>query len=171
MLAAPQELTYEVNLTSNRRKRPVKWGCLSEIMAKDKAKILGLVLLIVTTCFAVTYLSIQTEIIGYKIDKIKQEINALQRENERLQLEITRLKSPERVAKVAVSRLGMIEPQTAQMCYVPGGNTERLAGMLAQKPLEEEVVIATTASQSLLYRLSQVLKQWLNPVRVAEAGG
>lgn len=170
MLAAPQELAYEAHLVNNRKALPERRSCERQ-KVKQKIKILGMVLLALVICFSMTFLAILTVTKGYKIASIKQEINTLQRENERLQLEVARLKAPERIATVATSRLGMAEPLAEQICYVPGDGNEKqkVAVQPVEKETEVEVVVA--APQSWLHALTQVLQQWLSPVRVARAGG
>lgn len=48
---------------------------------------------------------------GYALVKMRAEASQLARENDRLRLEIARLKSPQRIKAIAVSQLGMIVPE------------------------------------------------------------
>lgn len=171
MLAAlPQELAYEVKTANNSAPAP-KGRNLEKIQSKTKRKLALLVLLVLAAGFSMTFLATQTVIKGYQVENIKKEINTLQRENERLQLEVARLKTPERIAEVATVRLGMVEPQTSQFYYIPGSEQAQMATTATIEPLVKEIQVTDNSSRSWLLVLSQTLQQLLNPVRIAGAGG
>ncbi|MBP2644869.1 MAG: cell division protein FtsL family protein [Firmicutes bacterium] len=50
---------------------------------------------------------------GYDLVQMKKEAAKLEKENDLLQLEIAKLKSPQRIAKIATEELGMVRPSTA----------------------------------------------------------
>jgi cell division protein FtsL len=52
---------------------------------------------------------------GYRVVELKAELGALQGEGQRLDLEIARLSSPDRIEKEAVERLGMCAPGEVRM--------------------------------------------------------
>jgi cell division protein FtsL len=166
MLAAPpQELSCDINY----KLTPPGRSHQGVSKAVQKIKALALVLLALMLCFSMTFLAIMNVMKGYQITSIKQEINTLQRENERLQLEVARLRAPERIAAVATDQLGMAEPQAEQICYIPDNADTRQ--MVARQPVVPETKNVATAPQSWLQALSQVLQQWLSPERVAGARG
>ncbi|MBC7325123.1 MAG: septum formation initiator family protein [Moorella sp. (in: Bacteria)] len=136
--------------------------------ARQRVKLLGLVLLVIALAFGRTFLAVQMVIKGYQLEGLKQEISTLQRENERLQLEVARLKSPERVAAAATNRLGMVKPGTAQLYYVPG---KAVPGQQVQVAVEEPLIkgaaIAAPGRQTWLAALYRALQDWLQPVHIA----
>lgn len=48
---------------------------------------------------------------GYELVQLKGQVNKLDQDNERLKLDIAKLKSPERIQTIAVGKLGMTIPQ------------------------------------------------------------
>ncbi len=59
--------------------------------------------------------------VGYRIQQLKAERNALAREQDELRVRIARLTSPERLARVATEQLGMIRPIPGQVILVSLG--------------------------------------------------
>lgn len=172
MIAAPREAPYipgptigsKYSLQTRAVSRHRKTGA-------KKVILLSLVLLTVIIGLSLTFLSVQLVIKGYKIDSIKQELGTLQRENEQLQLEVARLKAPERVARVATARLGMVEPQTEQIYYVPDKAGNGKEAQVATAATAGTVVTSPApGGQSWWVALTQALHQWLGPGRPARAG-
>lgn len=169
MLAAPpQQLAWEENLARKRVEERSRTRARAPNRTRQKALLLGLVLLAIALAFGKTLLAVQLVIKGYELDALKQEISTMQRDNERLQLEVARLKAPERVAQVATTRLGMVEPVAGQLYYVPGkafpGQQVQVA---AEQPGGKGAEIATPARRSWLAALSRALQNWLQPVHLA----
>jgi len=169
MLAAPpQQLLYEGNLARQRVEESNQTHTRSQNRSRKKILLLGLVLLAIVLAFGKTFLAVQLVIKGYELDALKREITTMQRDNERLQLEVARLKAPERVAQVATTRLGMVEPGTGQLYYVPGkvapGQQVQVA---AREPEAEGMAIAIPERRSWLAILSRALENWLQPAHLA----
>jgi len=55
--------------------------------------------------------------IGYEISKANSERSQLIEKNRRLRLEFMRLKSPERIEKLAIGRLGLVRPSKRQIVH------------------------------------------------------
>jgi cell division protein FtsL len=55
---------------------------------------------------------------GYQIERLKTQRTALQRERDELEVKVSSLTSPERIARVAKDQLGMIPPQRGQVILV-----------------------------------------------------
>jgi cell division protein FtsL len=53
--------------------------------------------------------------VGYELSRLDQESTVLQRENDRLKLELATLKAPSRLEGIARSQLGMAPPTAAQI--------------------------------------------------------
>lgn len=49
---------------------------------------------------------------GYQLVQIKKELTVVDRSNEILKLEVARLKTPDRIQKIATEQLGLVLPQT-----------------------------------------------------------
>lgn len=76
--------------------------------------LLAAVLVVVS---AVAYVSQSTAAArtGYTILTLQQDIERLQVENARLVVSVTALKSPDRIARVALGELGMVTPRPQQL--------------------------------------------------------
>ncbi|MBP2651448.1 MAG: cell division protein FtsL [Firmicutes bacterium] len=113
---------------SNRRKRPQpNWQL--------RSKCLKLVAVAIMAAMVVTLHSEAMVRSGYSLVQMKKEAAKLEKENDLLRLEIAKLKSPERVAKIATSELGLVKPKNAYFAdgYAPGAAT------LAQEPAKSMV--------------------------------
>src|SRR5688572_19390958 len=60
--------------------------------------------------------------LGYQIERLKTQKVLLERERDQLQVKFSALTAPERIAKVATEKLGLIPPQQGQvlMVHQPG---------------------------------------------------
>ena len=76
--------------------------------------------------------------VGYQVERLKTQKVLLERERDQLQVKFSALTAPERIAKVATEKLGLVPPQQGQVLMVrqPG---EALSPSL---PLVEEVRLA-----------------------------
>jgi cell division protein FtsL len=76
--------------------------------------------------------------LGYHIERLKAEKILLERERDQLQVKFSALTAPERIAKVATEKLGMVPPQQGQVLIV---HPQRVL-----PPPVEQVRIARTMS-------------------------
>jgi len=60
--------------------------------------------------------------LGYQIERLKTQKVLLERERDELQVKFSTLTAPERIAKVATEKLGLVPPQQGQvlMVHLPG---------------------------------------------------
>lgn len=60
--------------------------------------------------------------LGYQIERLKTQKILLERERDQLQVKYSALTAPERIAKVATEKLGLVPPQQGQvlMVHLPG---------------------------------------------------
>ena len=60
--------------------------------------------------------------LGYQIERLKTQKVLLERERDQLQVKFSALTAPERIAKVATEKLGLVPPQQGQvlMVHQPG---------------------------------------------------
>ncbi len=56
--------------------------------------------------------------VGYQIERLKHDKVLLERERDELQVKISALSAPSRIAKVASEKLGMVLPQQGQVIMV-----------------------------------------------------
>ena len=66
-----------------------------------------------------TWCRVQTIETGYEISKETQRRQDLINFQNNLKIELARLKSPERIAKIAKNQLGLITPTPEQMIIIP----------------------------------------------------
>lgn len=68
--------------------------------------------------FVFVWERVDTVRLGYQIERSKAQKLLLERERDQLQVRFSSLTSPERIAKVATERLGMVLPQHGQVVTV-----------------------------------------------------
>jgi len=56
--------------------------------------------------------------VGYRIEQLKTQKIALQREQDELRVKVSVLTAPERIARTATEKLGMVPPQPGQVVMV-----------------------------------------------------
>ena len=56
--------------------------------------------------------------VGYRIEQLKTQKVALQREQDELRVKVSALMAPERIARAATEKLGMFPPQPGQVVMV-----------------------------------------------------
>jgi cell division protein FtsL len=56
--------------------------------------------------------------VGYQIERLKAQKILLERERDQLQVKFSALSAPERIAKVATEKLGLVPPQQGQVFMV-----------------------------------------------------
>lgn len=56
--------------------------------------------------------------LGYQVERLKTQKTLLERERDQLQVKYSALTAPERIAKVATEKLGLIPPQQGQVFMV-----------------------------------------------------
>jgi cell division protein FtsL len=56
--------------------------------------------------------------VGYEVQQLKAKHRTLERVNDELKVKVSALTSPERIARLATERLGMVRPQPGQVVLV-----------------------------------------------------
>jgi cell division protein FtsL len=72
--------------------------------------------------------------VGYQIERLKTQKVLLERERDQLQVKFSALTAPERIAKVATEKLGLIPPQQGQVLMV---HQQEEAPILALPPIAQ----------------------------------
>ena len=101
----PQEIT-QVNPHTVRERR----GKTSPLDTKLRSRCQMLFVTVAVLAMAVTVRSGISASRGYELVAIQQQVQQVEQENERLRIEISRLKSPQRIGQIASSQLGMEVP-------------------------------------------------------------
>ena len=60
--------------------------------------------------------------VGYEVQQLKAKHRTLERENDELRVKVSALTSPERIARLATERLGMVRPEPGQVVLVSLGS-------------------------------------------------
>ncbi len=80
------------------------------------------ILIIISASFFYVWQHYQVIKIGYKIDKLRIQLNDLKNKNKYLKVETNSLKSLDRIEKRAVDELKMVKPKTEDIIMLPGDN-------------------------------------------------
>ena len=72
--------------------------------------------------------------VGYQVERLKTQKVLLERERDQLQVKFSALTAPERIAKVATEKLGLIPPQQGQVLMV---HQQEEAPILALPPIAQ----------------------------------
>lgn len=94
-------------------------------------------------------LSSRVDSAGYELVKEKEVLTELQKENEQLHLELARLKSPERIQRIAKNDLKMRVPEST--CYP---SSRRIAAPTPPKPMQK-----TTSTENIVGMIEGFVKQ------------
>ena len=66
--------------------------------------------------------------VGYRIEQLKAQKISLQREQDELRVKVSALTAPDRIAKAATEKLGMLPPQSGQVVMVSATDTSPTLG-------------------------------------------
>lgn len=88
--------------------------------------------------FVFVWERVDTIRLGYQVERSKAQKLLLERERDQLQVRFSSLTAPERIAKVATERLGMVQPQQGQVVTVH----VKPEGVPAPSPSPYEVRVA-----------------------------
>jgi cell division protein FtsL len=72
--------------------------------------------------------------LGYSIERLKAQKTLLERERDQLQVKVSALTAPERIARVATDKLGLFPPQQGQLFII---HAQPVVPGLATPPSEQ----------------------------------
>jgi cell division protein FtsL len=72
--------------------------------------------------------------LGYHIERLKTQKVLLERERDHLQVKFSALTAPERIARVATDKLGLVPPQQGQVFII---HPQPAAPVMATPPVEQ----------------------------------
>jgi cell division protein FtsL len=95
----------------------------------------GMIACALIACAAMLQIWVRTRVTeqGYRLSRLALERQKLQREHERLQLLSAQLASPQRVADLARSRLGMGPPAPERVIVLVGGAVRQTGALVAAR--------------------------------------
>jgi cell division protein FtsL len=143
-------------------KRRLKSKRVRKISARTKVFYCVVVIITMALSFMLTSKSAQIASIGYEIAALKEQVRALDAENQALQNKVAELKSLERIEYVATAKLGMQRPEQAEgVQFVPveyskAGSGENVTA-LASGAEEEKQPQAGKKRNSLVQSLVQII--------------
>lgn len=111
------EIIEETIVKPARHKRPSRQRVLDRAMRR-KCLLLAVLFAVLAAFTTVRSEMIVTE--GYELLQVRQDTMRLEQENERLGLEIARLKAPERIRNYAMDHLGMVMPENVYFASQSG---------------------------------------------------
>lgn len=90
----------------------VKKRCLPKLDIALRIKCLTTIILVAVAAMFVTICSESIIRAGYDLVQMKSQVAKLEKENELLQLDIAKLRAPQRIQNIASTQLGMVVPQS-----------------------------------------------------------
>lgn len=125
MTVAPDKLNQHYQVKPNTPSTTV----LPQRRRASKVWAKGPVVVMVAAILGLFLVGLQARlaVLGYQLEATKQQVAIYENANQRMRLEVAQLKDPQRVADVAVERLGMKYPMMADLQYLAAGpETERV---------------------------------------------
>lgn len=142
MILAKEEQRYQQNIEEQgiqKRVRKVK-----KVKRNPKVVYFGLVLIAFLLGLVIAAKQAQVAVTGYEVSELKQQLAILELENQELVMEVGKLKSLERIEKIALNELGLVKPEAYQLVVVESSNKSEAqletAEKLAEKPREEGIL-------------------------------
>lgn len=96
---------------SGRARRAPSGPAVADAIAAKRTLLTLTVVAVFALCMLYIYQTTRVIALNYQADKARSGISELQRQNAQLELKIAELQAPERVQKIATTKLGMKEPQ------------------------------------------------------------
>jgi len=81
-------------------------------------KVIGIILLVFICIFVYVWLNLSVVEKGYLLSAKKSERGNLEKKNKELKLEVTELKSLDRIEKIAREKLQLVEPKENEIVWV-----------------------------------------------------
>lgn len=128
-----------------RKKKIVRKSTPNHVLRKMAVSFIGI---FIASTLVIT-LSSRVDSAGYELVKDKEVLTELQKENEQLHLELARLKSPERIQRIAKNDLKMRVPEST--CYP---TSRRIAAPTPPKPMQK-----TTSTENIVGMIEGFVKQ------------
>lgn len=116
---------------STRKKTRVVW----KLSFQMKVLYVTLWAMVVASSVALASRYAAMAAVGYRMDGIRVQAAALDRENEQLRAQVAGLKSPTRIEEIATRKLGMIRPEKVQLATIDIPNSAPAGKETAPPPV------------------------------------
>ncbi|MDA8236003.1 MAG: cell division protein FtsL [Clostridia bacterium] len=116
MILAKEKYDYYNEKNSPRPQKRVRR--VKKVKKNHKAVYVFVVLVAFLLGIFFTARYAQVAMQGYQINALKERLTALQADNQRLEIEANKLKSLNRIEKIAMADLGMVKPEGVQFIAV-----------------------------------------------------
>ena len=104
---------------SNRKKRPTHKKLRRTWKRRRATAISAFFLWFLLSGFAYVWCRVQVVQLGYLLSDAHRQHTQLLNDNKKLQLELARLKAPERLERIAIQKLGLRHPTKDQIVVLP----------------------------------------------------
>lgn len=113
-----------------------------------RVKCLLMVILVAVMAAVTTLQSAAIIQSGYDLVKVKSQVAKIEKENEQLRLDISKLKSPQRIEEYATKNLGMVVPKNAYYATaaVPENNQSQTMNGTNKQGITEKLLSAIKVS-------------------------
>lgn len=135
------------------------------VVAKRKVRAILMISLFFAAGLVIVVQSSLLAARGYELYRVERQIAVLQGTNERLELEVAALQAPERIARVAQEKLGMVKPEGRQVVYLNRGPDRSPSAAASAAGAQ----VAAVPEQSLFSFLAAAVERWLGEVPAARA--
>jgi len=129
-----------------KERGPSERAARARRIKKNKEIVENLLLLVLVVFVALVITSRHATVahLGYSIVSAREELRVLQAESQRLELEVARLQSLERIESAAVTRLGMVKPAEIRLVVVT-----RTEAVRVEEPVQAGTGFFARLAQSL----------------------
>lgn len=169
MILAPKQVEYQ---QTTIHKHNASRNFAKQEKPVPKVMLVLMVLLAFVLGLFMTAKHAQLSMLGNEVNQLQKEIHSLKRENERLQLKIAQLSSPERVEIIATTKLGMQKPNLQQFELVaplPETINDTEAYAVAANTDRMEELDGKNTGAGFIEMIARVVGRWVGGMRQVEA--
>jgi len=109
--------------------------------------------MVIACALAFVWTRVRVVQVGYEVSELNQQVTELKRQKDQLEVDVARLKSPDRLEKVAVAHFGMRPPGAGEIVFIEGAGeqpaaTSRVKKDAAVLPATESATKASAAEDA-----------------------
>ncbi len=106
---------------------------------------------VIACALAFVWTRVRVVQVGYEVSQLNRQVSELKRQKDQLEVDVARLKSPDRLEKVAVAHFGMRMPAAGEIVFIEGTGKEpapRVKDNVAAVPTVEGSTKASAAEDA-----------------------